>query len=417
MTPTTELPSVLPTTVATTPAAGAASMPQIAPLTPARKAWVENISILLAHKWLIVSVTAVVTIATGIYAFTKMPNVYTARAVLLPARHEGGSDAITAGISNTLKDIGLAKLKGGEESYSPLSLMNSRGLQEGLVRQFNFQKVYNAPTMEGALKEFSSHLDGELTEEGNFIVAFTDTSSARAAEVANAAVDGINEVDSRLAKEEAVHNLTYIQRRYATNLADLDSAEKQLGEFQRKYGIFSVTEQAKAEMSALAELEQQRYSAEIALQNAIQQYGSNSAEVNVYRTTINQITSKLSDMQTGLDLKASSFVPTSVMPDVALQYLRLMRDVEIQSKLKAFLLPSFEQAKLDQNRTLLGYVTLDRAIPPMQKSGPHRSTLLLTVMLGAAFVVSVFVILLSNFRHVRSNFELDRQRIFSGSAS
>src|SRR5436190_22682747 len=113
MTQTTELP-----TVRTTPAAGIDTMPQIASLSPARKAWVENVSILLAHKWLIISVTVVVTVITGIYAFTKMPNVYKAEAVLLPARHSGGGglDAVTSGISSTLKDIGIAKLKGGDES-------------------------------------------------------------------------------------------------------------------------------------------------------------------------------------------------------------------------------------------------------------------------------------------------------------
>jgi capsule polysaccharide export protein KpsE/RkpR len=284
-------------------------------------------------------------------------------------------------------------------------------MQEELIKKFNFQKEYNAPTMEDALKEFSTHLDGDLSDEGNFVVSFTDTSRTRAAEVANAAVDGINEVDSRLAKEEATHNLTYIDQRYAKNLADLDSSEMHLGAFQRKYGIFSVTDQAKAEMGALAELESQKSTAEIALQNAIQQFGSNSAEANVYRTTINGIASKLAEMQTGMDMKASSFVPTNVMPDIALQYLRLMRDVEIQSKLKAFLLPSYEQAKLDQSRVLMGYVTLDRAVPPMKKSGPHRSTLLLSALVGAFVTTSLLTIVLSNVKRLQTNFRTDRARL------
>jgi tyrosine-protein kinase Etk/Wzc len=383
-------------------------------MTSARRAWVENITIVMLHKWLILIVSAIVTVATGIYVFVAMPNFYKAQAVILPARHAGGGglDAVTSGISATLKDIGMAKLKGGEDSYSPLSLMRSREMQDKIVRQFHFQTVYEAPTMEDALKEFSSNLDGELTEEGNFVISFEDTSRQRAADVTNAVIDGINEMNSRLAKEEAQHNLTYVVERYQTNLSDLDSAEQALGAFQRKYGVFSITDQAKAEMTALAELEQQKYLAEIGLQNAEQAYGSNSSEASFLRNTIAQLSSKLGEMQAGMDTKATSFVPTNVLPDVALNYLRLMREVEIQSKLKAFLLPSYEQAKLDENRNLWGFVTLDHAVAPVKKSRPHRSTLLLEALLGSLFISSIFVIMLVNLRRVRATFRRDRERLY-----
>jgi len=97
---------------------------EVPQLTPARKAWVQNLTILLMHKWLIVSVTVVVTVATGVYAFTMMPNYYKAKTVILPARKAGGSlDNITSGLASSLKDIGISKLHGGDESYTPLSLM------------------------------------------------------------------------------------------------------------------------------------------------------------------------------------------------------------------------------------------------------------------------------------------------------
>ncbi|MDP4199300.1 MAG: Wzz/FepE/Etk N-terminal domain-containing protein [Bacteroidota bacterium] len=412
---TSNLPEVHPRHKET-PAVGADNIPILAdsvPLTPARRAWVESVTIVLLHKWLILAVTVIVTAATAFYAFTAMPNVFTAHAVILPARHAGGGglDAVTSGISSTLKDIGLAKLKGGEDSYSPLSLMRSRELQEGLVKQFHFQQVYDAPTMDDAIKQFATNLDGELTEEGNFIVSFQDTSRQRAAEVTNAVVDAINNINSRLAKEEAVHNLTYVEERYNTNVADLDSAEAALGAFQRKFGVFSITEQARAEMTALAELEGQKSMAEIGLHNAQQMYGSNSSEAAVYRSTIEQLSSKLGEMQVGMDTKASSFVPTNSMPDVALSYLRLMREVEIQSKLKAFLLPSLEQAKLDENRDLYGFVTLDHAVPPSKKSGPHRSMILLQALIGSMVISSIAVILSVNVRRARVRFQIDRERL------
>lgn len=385
------------------------------PITPARKAWVENITILLRHRALIIIVTAIVTIATGIYAFMFMPNYYKARAVILPARHQGGLGGLSSGIASSLKDIGLSKLGGGsgEDSYTPLSLMRSRELMGNVVKEFNYISLYKSKNLSDAIDKFSSNLDGELTEEGNFIVSFQDTNAARAAQVTNAVVAQINDVNTRLAQDEAKHNITASQARYEQNVTDLDSAESALGAFQQKYGVFALPEQAKAELSAIADMEAQKYAAEIQLQNAEQLYGSNSSEVSVYKTTVDELASKLGEMQAGQDIKANSFVPTNVMPEVALQYLRLMREVEIQSKLKAFLLPEYEQAKLDEETNLYGFVTLDTATVPVRKAGPHRSIILLAAMVGTAVIMAVFVIILTNMRRMRVNFLRDQQRILS----
>ncbi|MFI5200844.1 MAG: GumC family protein [Candidatus Kapaibacterium sp.] len=415
-------PEIKPRAAFPPAAAGGNSLPDfdgdgrsdaLPPITPARKAWVENIAILLRHKTLIITVTAIVTVATGIYAFMFMPNYYKASAVILPARHEGGGlDNITSGITSSLKDIGLSKLGGGsEESYTALSLMKSRELMGTVVKQFHFISIYKDKNLPDAIDDFSKNLDGELTEDGNFIVSFEDTSAVRAAQVTNAVVAQINDVNARLSQDEAKHNISASQARYEQNVADLDSAEAALGAFQQKYGVFALPQQAQAELAAMAQLEAQKYTAEIQLQNAEQLYGSNSSEVSVYKTTVDQLASKLGEMQAGQDMKASAFVPTNVMPEVALQYLRLMREVEIQSKLKAYILPEYEQAKLDEEKNLYGFVTLDTASVPVRKAGPHRSIILLAAMMGTGVIMAVCVIILTNIRRMRMNFVRDQQRI------
>ncbi len=382
------------------------------PLTSARKAWVENVSILFRHKYLILTVAIVVTGITAWYAFTRMPNYYMARAVILPARHANGAlDNATSGIASSLKDLGLAKLGGSEEGYTPLSLLRSRELMATIVKQFNFEAIYRDTTLEDAIDDFSKNLDGELSEEGNFIITFEDTTPSRAAAVANAVVAEINNVNSRLSKDEAEHNIAYVQARYQQNLSDLDTAERAFLAFQKKYGIFSLTEQARAEMTTLGEMEEQKMAAEVQLHNAEQMYGANSGEVSVYKGTIDELESKLAELKVGMDAKASSFVPTNVLPDVAMQYLSLTREFEIQSKLKAFLLPAYEEAKLDESKNLYGFVTLDSASVPIHKSRPHRSLLLLEAFIGSVVVMSIVVILMMGSRKLRLNFARDQHQL------
>src|SRR6476660_8780925 len=101
-----------------------------------------------------------------------------------------------------------------------------------------------------------------------------------------------------------------------------------------------MTDQAKAQAGAIASIEQQKYTTEVQVRMLDQLYGSNSPEVNAMRSSISELDRKLNDLRNSPDAN-SSFVATKLMPDVAMSYLRTMREVEIQSKLKAFMLPAF----------------------------------------------------------------------------
>jgi tyrosine-protein kinase Etk/Wzc len=383
-------------------------------LDPARKAWVENVSLLLANKKMILLSSLVVTAAMAVYLFGFAKVWYLSSANVMPARKTGGGmlDGIASGISSTLKDIGVTQIAGKGKSdgtYSPLALISSRNLQEQIIKEFDLMKVYEAENMEDAVKEFSQHASADVLEEGNIGISFEDTDPKRAAAIANRLVRAMNETNSRLAMEEARFNLTYIEKRYGKLLADLDSTERALGEFQKKYGVYELKTQATAQLTVLGTLEQQRYMTEIQAQNAAQLYGEDAAETRMMRSQLIELTSKLSDLKTGMDKNASAyFVPMDVLPDVALQYLRLMRDFEIQSKLKAFMLPTYEQAKMDETKQSLAYVVMDSAVPPMKKSRPKRSIMLLSAFLGSAALISIFLVTRFYWRRSAANFNSDR---------
>ena len=384
------------------------------PINPARRAWIENISLLLRYKWLIIFTTILVTLGTAVYLFGFAKIWYKAEANVMPARKSGGSllEGLSSGISSTIKDLGITPLAGkgkGDGTSSPLALIASREVQEKLIKEFGFMKIYDIPNMEDALKEFGSHVAADIQEEGNIAVTFEDTDPVRAANVANRLVDELNAVNSKLAIEEARFNRTYIEERFNKLLSDLDSAERSLGVFQKKYGVYELKTQAAAQLTALGLLEQQRYATEIQLNNAEQLYGSEAAETNVLRSQLSELRAKLDNLKTGMDKNASNnFVPMNVMPDVALDYLRLTREVEIQSKLKAFMLPSYEQAKLDETRLSLSYIILDKALPPLHKSRPKRSMQLLIAMLGSFALTSLAVVGISNFQYARERFRRDK---------
>ncbi len=387
-------------------------------INAARKAWVENVTLLFRHKWFVIITTVLVTAGAAVYLFGFAKMWYKAEANVVPARKSGGGgllENLTSSISSTIKDIGitpLAGLKKGEGIYSPLALISSREVQEKLIKEFGFMKIYEVENMEDALKEFGSHASADILEEGNISVSFEDTDPIRAAKVANRLVEELNAVNSKLAMDEAKFNRTFVEQRYNKLIADLDSSEQALGEFQRKYGVFELKTQATAQLTALSALEQERVATEVQLANAESLYGTGAAETQVLRTQLAELQTKLDQIKNGMDKDVASYFPAiKMMPDVALDYLRLTREVEIQSKLKAFLLPSYEQAKLDESRLQLSYLLLDKALPPMKKSRPKRSLQLLMALAGGFALSSLGVVGMANFKEMRNRFRRDRQRL------
>src|SRR5579872_162306 len=94
-------------------------------MEPARRAWVESISLLQRYKWLIIITTILVTAGTALYLFNFAQVWYKAEANVVPARKPGGGllEGLSSGISNTIKDLGITPLAGknkGEGTYSPL---------------------------------------------------------------------------------------------------------------------------------------------------------------------------------------------------------------------------------------------------------------------------------------------------------
>ncbi|HET9135630.1 MAG TPA: Wzz/FepE/Etk N-terminal domain-containing protein [Candidatus Kapabacteria bacterium] len=386
-------------------------------LGPARRAWVESMVLLLRYKVLILTTTVLVTIGTVIYLFFFADVWYKSDANVMPARRSGGGllDGITSGITSTIKDLGITPLAGknkGDGIYSPLALISSREVESKLIKEFNFMSVYKTNTMEETFQEFKSHASADVLEEGNISITFEDTDPKRAANVANRLVEELNAVNSKLAMEEARFNRTYIEQRYSKLIGDLDSIDRALGEYQRKYGVYELKTQAQAQLAVLSTLEQQRYLSETQLANAEQLYGTESPEANALKTQLAELRGKLQELKTGMDRDAKSyFVPTDVMPDVALQYLQLMREEEIQSKLKAFILPSYEQAKLDETKQLLAYIVLDKAEPPIHKSRPKRLITLLMAMFGSFALCCLLVIGVAQLGNVRRRFHQDRNSL------
>jgi Uncharacterized protein involved in exopolysaccharide biosynthesis len=85
-------------------------------------------------------------------------------------------------------------------------------------------------------------------------------------------------------------------------------------------------------------------------------------------------------------LSSDLIIPLAKMPDLGMEYLRLYREVLLQTKIVEFLVPQYEQAKLQEARDTPTLLVLDRGYVPEWKDKPKR---LLIILVG--FFVGLFL--------------------------
>lgn len=288
--------------------------------------------------------------------------------------------------------------------FTYLAILNSRTAMEKVVSKFDLFKVYGIKdsSMEKAVKKLRGNTDFEIDENGVLVINVYDEDRKRAADMANYFIEVLNEINIKLNTEEARNNRIIIEKRYLQNLADLKSAEDTLRKFQQKYGIYYLPEQAKVAVEAAAELEAQIIAEEVKLGVLQRQLGDDAAEVRAVKIQIEEMKRRLNQMKEGsekLKGEMTLFVPFKDMPELGLQYLRLYRDYEIQNKLLEFIVPLYEQAKIEEQKNVPVVQVLDYAVPPEKKARPFRTLIILSVFASALVLFVIMVFALSSAEH------------------
>ena len=88
----------------------------------------------------------------------------------------------------------------------------------------------------------------------------------------------------------------------------------------------------------------------------------------------------------------NDFLRLGDSPQIAMIYLRLVRDVEIQTKILTFMLPVYEQAKIEEKRETPTITILDKPVISERKTKPKRLTMVIVfTFLGFIGSVMFFV--------------------------
>ena len=350
----------------------------------------DYLRVLIKHKKMILLMTFVAGAASILYSVT-LPNIYSAKAMILPSEDDKGM------MGAMLTQMGgLAGVAGGlggpTKTDLYVTMLKSETVKDPIIDRFHLMQVYKAKFRVDAYQVLEKNaVVAAGKKDGVLSITVDDEDPKRAAAIANGYVEELGKVAAGLSMSGAGKNRAFLEERLANANADLQRAEEAMKLFQNRNKAVSVTDQAKASIEGVAQLRGQLAAKEVHLGTLQRQFTDSSQEVKAAKTAIANLKVQIAKLEGS---SGNSAIPSlGSLPQMGQEYGRLLREFKIQETLVELLTKQYEMVKLNEAKDVAPFLVLQKAKVPEKKSKPQRSKIVKTAvmasLLGSALLALV----------------------------
>lgn len=367
--------------------------------------------VLAKKKRFIIKFTLIVAIIAILVSFIMTP-IYRAETKILPPQQGGSSMA-----AQILSQFGgAAGLFGGilptktpNELY--IGLLKSNSVLDRIIDRFDLIKFYKTKSREKARDILLKSLKAEEEKKSGLIsIKFEDKSPKKAAEIANAFVEELKNVNKGLAVSEASQRRLFFEEQLQDVKVALTKAEEDMKTFQEKTGVLQAEAQAKAVIENIALMRAQVAAKEVELRVLKTYTTKNNPDLQKAEEGLRAMRAELAKLETKGGNGHNPLMPTGRMPAVGTEYLRKLRELKFNETLYELLLKQYELAKLDEARDATVIQVVDKAQPPEKRYKPKRK-LMVTIATVSAFFFSIFAAFFMEFIEKSSSDPENKERI------
>jgi tyrosine-protein kinase Etk/Wzc len=312
-----------------------------------------------------------------------LPSWYTVSTTIFPP--EQTSLMPYAALMQQLSAPILGQIGGVAPGTIYIEMLKSRTVCEQIISEFDLMKRYKAKRIEDAIDQLHSHLGFTLQDNGLLFMTLEDKDPQRAADMANRMVELLDQTSRKLKETSAARTAEFVHKQLVDRERMLASAEDSLKTFQQQHNAIDLDDQLKSAMDIVTTLSSRAIALETELQIMTHYTSTSSEEYQRKQTEYNEVVAQLRKLKaekSGNHDAVRSYIPTlQDVPDVALQYLRLKREVEIQNTVFEMLTSEYEKARIEEARDTPVVQVLDRAEKPNLRSRPKRK---IFTLIGAA---------------------------------
>jgi uncharacterized protein involved in exopolysaccharide biosynthesis len=383
------------------------------PLHTYFKGLVDKIGLLWMYRRFLITFTSLcVVIALGISFL--LPTRYVATAYLMPPdmnpvsgldmmidMKSGG--ALMGAMGGELNDV--LGMRSPGQLY--IREMQTRPVEDGLIKRFNLSDAYRAKSLEATRKSLEANTAfDEDRKSGIISVQVTDTSPARAAEIANAYADELGRLQADLNSSAGRREREYFGTQLIAARAQLEQSSRALSDFSGKNGAINLPLQDAAVVSSMSEVQGQLIAAEAELKGILPIYTENHLRVRELRAQISELEKQLEQIrgqaphsgpaassQPGENSGASgSPSRMNQLAGLTTQYMGFYGKAKTDEAMVETLTQQYEIAKLQESRHVAEIQLVDPALAPERKTYPKRKMICLIGLVLGFFCAVTYVV-------------------------
>jgi uncharacterized protein involved in exopolysaccharide biosynthesis len=357
----------------------------------------DYLDFLVKRKELVLAVFFSSFVVAYLLIFFLVEEQYEATAMLIP-RSDDMSSAVT-GLLRATKGLPFG-LGSKSSARSDIDLYNtvifSRSMMEDVIGKFGLLQAYRLDTttadhMELAVKRLKREVLTKETEESAFQIVVRAGTRQRSADMVNYIIRRMNERIIDLNTQRSRDNREFLGHRVEDISATLRAAEDSLRTYQERTGLLDAKTQLQGIITANTTLETELEAKKLQESIMERMYDKESPQVKELRMQIEEYEKRLGALRSQSE-PGSPLLALRKLPLTAVEFLRRYREVEINNLLLEYVLPLYEQAKIEEKKDYPVLQIIDQAVPPARKSYPPRTVF---ALIGSFSVtVLVFLVLL-----------------------
>lgn len=371
------------------------------------------------RKFILINLSIVA--GTSLIVSLLLPKWYTSQAIILSS--DTGKFSLLSSISPLpVSELGLSNVQDDISKF--IAIINSNTVKSQMVDRFDLINRYDAKDIEYAMQSFEENLELQVTEEGALKISVLDKDPQTAKDMIDELLRQLDKINQKLGMDKGFYNREFLENRLNQARTDLANAEIALRDFQQRTGIVDIASQIAAqyeaygqlytqEMLAYSELYSLRAQTEVQLNVATATLNPDNPMVNKYNVMLDEQNKQLQEITADLDkhlkeailgLKENQnqqnklelgqtpgMIAFKTFPDLAMENVRLVREVTIQNQLLELLLPQYETAKLEESKSIPTLQIIEAPRVAINKTKPKRALIVLaSVMMG--LILSVMYI-------------------------
>ncbi|MGB5894934.1 MAG: hypothetical protein WBG58_12220 [Ignavibacteriaceae bacterium] len=361
--------------------------------------FIDYVILIVKWKHIVFPILFVTMVFTYLVIYFFVKEEFEADSLIIPSQEESmaGIAGLLSGLQGLPVDIGGPV---GTTEYSVYStIIYSRTFLEDIIENFNLIDEYEISRSlidykELAIRQLSNFISLDINENYSYVISVRAYTPEKAAEMTNYVVSKLNDKIIQLKIQKSSDNRKFLEERLNEIKTILTRAEDSLKYYQEETGLFEAEHQVKEILTVYSQLETELITKQIE-KDIVMKINPSSPQFEALNIQVVEYERKLNEIKKN-GMPESPLIPYSKIPETAINYYRILRDIEINNEILKFVLPLYEQARFEEQKDIPVLQVVDLAVPPPKKSYPPRTILTLSITFFVFLMVFSIILVKEN---------------------